>query len=91
MKIKLSIKIILSIFIIISLSGCLSPSPEQLKKSEVYDQRSKEARARAAENGNRPGTLDNIESMRKAEEEAASYQKASDRAKRTWLDVIIGL
>ena len=86
MKIKKSLLIIL----VSILAGCAA-SPEQLERATEYDKYSKAARDRAASHGQLPGTPENIAGIKKSEEKASSYDRASDKADDTLLDNIIDL
>ena len=78
------------IFFVFILSGCAA-SPEQLEQAKKYDEYSKAARGRAASHGELPGTPENIEGIKRAEEQASSYQRASDKADDTLLDNIFSI
>ena len=84
-----NLKIVVFIFIATFLSGCVSTSPEQKQQAKEYEERSKAARERAAAHGELPGTPDNMDGIRKAEDQAVSYHLASKRAEETWIDKLI--
>ena len=89
--IDLKIKNVILMFTIIHLSGCLTPSPDQMERASEYDERAKAARERAAAHGELPGTPENMKGIRKAEGQAVSFQNSADKADDTWLDHLVSI
>lgn len=85
--------ILLIPFLLVALSGCVTKSPERLEKAQEFEERSQAASERAQAHGELAGTPENIDGIRRAEEQAISSRKSTDDAKYndTLFDLLISI